>query len=241
MLRGSGCAVRVCGSGGCPRGCPPWGPVPWSHVRWGYLPPALGVAAVSSSSSGAFAVACVVALAAAEDVAWRRGRGCQLRSGVLGGSFGGCSPFLPCGCALLPLREVCWSVGVSQCGSCGVRSVVRRRVLAGVRLLRWGVGRCWSFCFGVPFLCVGLVSVVAPSPSVPQPLIRPLPGPLTVCCLFVVWPPVPCPCGRLPATLGLSSPPCRGVLSLPLPFPCPCPFPSRCAGGGVGGGPVGRR
>ena len=30
VLRGSGCAVRVCGSGGCPRGCPPWGSVPWS-------------------------------------------------------------------------------------------------------------------------------------------------------------------------------------------------------------------
>ena len=37
VLRGSGCAVRLGGSGGCPRGCPPWGPVPWSRVFWGSL------------------------------------------------------------------------------------------------------------------------------------------------------------------------------------------------------------
>ena len=78
----------------------------------------------------------------------------MLRGGVLGGSCGGCSPFFPCGCALLPLCGVQWSVGVSRCGSCGVWSVVRRRVLAGVRLLRPGVGRCLSFHCGVPFLCV---------------------------------------------------------------------------------------
>ena len=67
VLRGSGCAARVGGSGGCPRGCPPWGPVPWSRVLWGSLPLVLGVAAVSSSSSGAR----VVALAVAGVVAWR--------------------------------------------------------------------------------------------------------------------------------------------------------------------------
>ena len=70
VLRGSGCAVRVAGSGGCPRGCPPWGSVPWSRGLSGSLPLVLGVTAVSSSSSGACAVACVVAVAAAGVVAW---------------------------------------------------------------------------------------------------------------------------------------------------------------------------
>ena len=66
VVRGSGCVVRVGGSGGCPRGCPPSGPVPWPCVLWGSLPLVLGVAPGSSSSSGA----CVVALAAAGVVAW---------------------------------------------------------------------------------------------------------------------------------------------------------------------------
>ena len=57
----------------------------------------------------------------------------------------------------------------------------------------------------------------------------PFGGFLPPCCVA----PVPCPCGRLPATLGLSLPPCRG--------PFLCPFPSGCGGGWVGGGPVGRR
>ena len=121
VLQGSGCAVRVVGSGGCPRGCPPWAPVRWSSVLWGSLPPVLGVVAVSSSSSGACTVACVVVLDAARVIAWRRGCGPDMRGGVFGGFFGGCNPFFPCGCALLPLCGVWWSVGVSRCGSCGVR------------------------------------------------------------------------------------------------------------------------
>ena len=71
VLRGSRCAFRVGGSGGCPRGSPPWGTVPWSRVLWGSLPLVLGVAPVSCSSSRACAAACVVALAAAGVVAWR--------------------------------------------------------------------------------------------------------------------------------------------------------------------------
>ena len=109
-----------------------------ARVVSGFLLPVLGVAAVSSSFSGACAVACVVALASAGVVAWRRGRGGQLRGGVLGGSLSGCSSSFPCGCALLPLCRVRWSVGVTLCSSCGVRSVVRRRILAGLRLLRLG-------------------------------------------------------------------------------------------------------
>ena len=103
----------------------------------------------------------------------------------------------------------------------------------GVARCRLGVGRCWSLRCGVPFLCVRprarrcALSLCATAPGLsPSP---PAGG-------FV-----PCLCGRLPATFGLSSPPCQGVLSLPSPFPCPCPFHSRCGGGGVGGGPAGRR
>ena len=44
VLRRSGFAVRLGGSGGCPRGCPPWGPVRWTCVLWGSLP--LGVCRV---------------------------------------------------------------------------------------------------------------------------------------------------------------------------------------------------
>ena len=205
-----------------------WGPLRSSPSA--SLPsPVLGVVAVSPSSSGACAVACVVALAVAGVVAWRLGCGGGLR-GVLGGSPGGCSPFFPCGCTLLPLCGVRWSVGATRCGSCGIRSVLRRRVLAGVRLrgsrgvdLGWGgAGLSVVAC---PSCVCALVPVVAPSPPVPRPLAFPFPGPLVVSCPRVALPPVPCPCGRLPATLGLSSPLCRG--------PSLCPFPSRCGGGGV--------
>ena len=227
VLPGSGCAVRVGGSGGCPRGCPPWGPVPWSRVLSGSLPLVLGVAAVSSSSSGACAVACPVALAAAAVVAWRRGRGGWLRGSILGDYLGRCSPFFPCGGALLPLCGVRWSVGVSWCGSCGVRSVVRPRVLAGLRLLRLGLGRCWSFRCGVPFLCVRpssrrcALSLCAtahgPSPSWPFDGILPLrcvaSGALSL------WAPA-CYLGPLLAPLpGFPFP------SLALPLPLPFPFP----------------
>ena len=63
-----------------------------------------------------------------------------------------------------------------------------------------------------------LVPAVAPPPYVLRPLALPFPGPLVVSCPRVVLPPVPCPCGRLPATLGLSSPLAAGppfALSLP--------------------------
>ena len=113
-----------------------------------------------------------------------------------------------------------------------------RRFLAGVRLRRsrgigWGWGGAGPSVVACRSCVCALVSVVVPSPSVPGPLVLPFPGPLVVSCGRVVSPPVPCPCGRLPATLGLSSPPCRG--------PPICPFPSRCGGCGVGGGPLGRR
>ena len=55
--------------------------------------------------------------------------------------------------------------------------------------------------------CVcALVPTVAPSPSVPRPLVLPFPGPLVVSCPRVASPPVPCPFGRLPVTLGPSRP-----------------------------------
>ena len=107
----------------------PSGPVPLPSCRF----PVLGDAAVSLSSSGACAVACVVALAVAGVVAWRLGCAVGLR-GVLGGSLGGCSPFSLCRCTLLPLRGVQWPVRATRCGLCGVRSLSRRHVLAGVRL-----------------------------------------------------------------------------------------------------------
>ena len=84
-------------------------------------------------------------------------------------------------------------------------------------------------------MCAPWCPSFPPSPSVPRPLVLPPPGPLVVSCPRVVSPLVLRPCGCLPATSGLSSPPCRGVLSLPLPFPCPCPFSSRCGGAGAGG------
>ena len=169
-----------------------------------------------------------------------------MRGGVLGGSLGGCSPFSPCGCALLPLCGVRWWVGVSWCGLCGVGSVLRRRALVGVRFrgsrgVSWGWGGAGPSVVACPSCVCALVPVVALSPSVPRPLVLPRPGPLVVSCPLVAPPPVPCPCGCLLVTFGPSSPPCRGVLSRPLLFPFPCPFPSRCGGGGVGGGPAGRR
>ena len=136
--------------------------------------------------------------------------------------------------------------GLSWSGPCGVRSVLRRPVLAGVRHqgsrdVSCGWGGAGSSVVACPSCVCALVPVVALSPSVPRPLVVPLPGPFVVSCPRVALPPVPCPCVRLPVTLGPSSPPWRGVLSRTLPFPCPCPFPSRWRGGGVGEGPVGRR
>ena len=119
-----------------------------------------------------------------------------------------------------------------------VRAAAAR--LVGVRLwelrgVDWlggwsGAGNSGLACSS--FVCV-LVPVAAPSSPVARPLALPFPGPPVVPCPRVVLPPVPCACGCLPATLGRSWPPCRG--------PSLCPFLSRCAGGGVGGRPVGRR
>ena len=183
------------GQAGNRRVSPPWGPVPWSRVLSGSLSPVLDVAAVSSSSSAACAVAGVVALAATGVVAWRGGRAGGLRGSVLGGSLGGCSPSFSSGPAVLPLCGVRWSVGLSRCSSCGVKSVVRRHVLAGVRLQRLGVGRCWSFLCGVPFLsvrpgarrCALSLCATAPGPSPSSPFVGYLPlrcvapGALSLC------------------------------------------------------------
>ena len=201
-----------------------------------FLPfPLLGAAAVLPSSSGACAVACLVALAVAGVAARRLGCGGGLR-GVLGGSPRGCSPFSPCGCTLLPLCGVRWSMGATRCGWCAVRSVLQRRILAGVRPRRsCGVDSGWGGAglsvVAFPSCVCALVPVVAPSPPMPRPLAFPFPGLLVVSCPRVALPPVPCPCGRLAATLGLSSPPCRG--------PSLCTFSSRCGGARALAEPVG--
>ena len=180
---------------------------------------------------------CVVALAVAGVVVWQLGCAGGL-CGVLGSSLFGCSPFSPCGCTLPPLCGAWWFVGATQCGWCGVRPGLRRRVLAGVRLrgprdVDWVGGRGGVCPSGVacPSLVCVPVPVIAPSPPVPRLLAFPFPSPQVVLCPRVVLPPVPCPCGRLPATLGLPSRPCRG--------PPLCPSTSGCAGGGVGGGGCG--
>ena len=136
--------------------------------------PVLGAVAMSPSSSGASAVARVVALAVAGVIAWQLGCAGGLR-GVLGGSPGGCSPFLPCGCTFLPLCGVRWPVGATRCSPCGVRSVLRRRVLAGVRLrgscgVDWGWGGAALSVVACPSCVCALVPVVAHSSLVPRPL-----------------------------------------------------------------------
>ena len=144
-VRGSEWVFRPGGSGGCPWGCPPWGPVPWFHVLW-------------RSSSGACAVACVMALAVAGVVTWRSGCHDGLR-GVLGGS-GGCTPFSLWGCTFLPLCRVRWPVGATWCGSCGARSVLRRRVLAGV-CLEGSCGVDWGWVGAGPSVVACLSCVCA--------------------------------------------------------------------------------
>ena len=96
----------------------------------------------------------------------------------------------------------------------------------------WGGGG--PFGVAGPSFVVLLVPVFAPSPPVPWRLVFPFPRvgvPLVVPCPRVVLPPVPCPCERLPVTLGLSSPPHRGPFFYPFPF--------RCAAGGVVTRPLG--
>ena len=110
----------------------------------------------------------VVVLAVAGVIALRL-RCCGGLRGVLGGSLSARSPFSPCGCTLLPLCPAWWLVGATHCGSCGVRSGLRRRVLAGLRL-RGSCGVNWVGRWGAAgpsgvacpsFVCV-LVPVVAP-------------------------------------------------------------------------------
>ena len=55
---------------------------------------------------------CVVALAVAGVVPWRRGCGARLCA-VLGDYLCGCSPFSPCWCTLLPLCGARWPVGAT--------------------------------------------------------------------------------------------------------------------------------
>ena len=216
------------GSGGCPRGCPPWGPVPWFCVLWGSCPsaflpsPVLAAAAVSPSSSGAYAVACVVAVAVAGVVAWRLGYGVRLR-GVFVAPPCGCSPFSLCGCTLLPLSGVLWPVGATRCGLCGARCVLRQRVMPGVRLwgscgVNWGRGGAGLSVVACPSCMCALVPVVAPSPPVPQPVAFPFPGLLVVSCPRVALPWCPVPVGA--CLLPWASPPPRAAglpfaLSLP--------------------------
>ena len=86
-----------------------------------------------------------------------------------------------------------------------------------------------------PLWCASCL-VIVPSPPVPTPLAFPLPipgGAPVLPCPRVVLIPVPCPCERLPVTLGFSPAPCRR--------PSLRPFPFRCAGGGVVARSVGRR
>ena len=124
VLRGSECAAWAGGSVRCPWGCPPLGLVPWSPVLWGFPSLALGAVAVPLSSFGA----CEVALAVAGVVAWRLGRGGELRGGVPSGFPRWCTPFSSCRCALHPLCGFQWLVGVCWCDPYGFRFVLRRRV-----------------------------------------------------------------------------------------------------------------
>ena len=97
-----------------------------------------------------------------------------------------------------------------------------------------GAGSSGVVCAYLPIRV--LVPAVALSPPVPSPLafpFRSVGGPLVVPCPRVLLALLPCPCGRLPVTLGLSSPLCRG--------PSLCPYPFWCAGGGVVAWSVRRR
>ena len=84
----------------------------------------------------------------------------------------------------------------------------------------WRLARPWV-CVLARLLASALFpSAVAPALSFSQCL-WPSDGCLAPCCVA----PVPCSRGRVPVTLRLSSPPCRG--------PSLCPFPFRCPAGGV--------
>ena len=193
---------------------------------------------------------CVVALALSGVAAWRLGCGVGL-CGVLGGSLCGWFPFF----LVYPPSPV---RGLVVCGRDPVRFVRRQVRAAAARLGGRAPGGRSAWCLGVAVaLCcraksaewgAGAVLVFPVWRAPPSwcaswcPLLRPLPqchgpfprvgGPPAVPCRRVALPPLPCPCGRLPATCNLSSPPCCG--------PSLCHFPPRCAGGGVVVRPVGR-
>ena len=217
VLRGSGCAVPVVGSGGCPQGCPPWGPVPWSRALWGSLPLVLGVAAVSSSSSGG----CVVPL---------------LPPGFFPGSEGvvvGCSVAFSAAPSVIVAPSLHVGVPSFPCaGSSG------RSVSAGAVCAAWGPcfgGASWRVCAaGGRAVSAGAGAVLVP------PLWRGLP----VC---APWCPslAPLPLGHGPGSFPflagwwfhgpvLCRPRCLvHVGACPLPWASPCPlaglsFPFPC-------------
>ena len=133
-------------------------------------------------------------------------------------------------------------MGVSRCGGWGVRSVLWRRVLAGVRFrvsrgVSWGRGGAGRSVVAWPSCVCALVPVVAPSRSLPRPLVLLLPRPLMVSCgpRFLV------PVGA--CLLPWASP--RPLAEVSFPFPCPSLALAFSLPGvgvvGCGGGPVGRR
>ena len=136
-----------------PRGVPGsvgWGGVVLSAVLGPLLScpsaslwsPVFGVAALSSSPSGARAVASVwwpLLWPGSSPGGEGAVLGCAVFSAV---PCVGVSPSPLCGCTLLPLCGARWSVGVTWCGSCGVHSRLRRCVLAGLRL-RGGPPGAW--------------------------------------------------------------------------------------------------
>ena len=198
--------------------------------------PVLGVRAASPSPS------CVRAVAAVWwPLGWRLGCPDGLCGG-LSGSLCGCFPlFLFRSIPLPPCGE--WSsVGATRCGSCGVKSGLRQRVFAGVRLravplvprggrvpggsrgVDWvgGGGACRPLLCGVPLPRGARPGARRPAlfPSALAPgFFFPSVGGLPVVpCPRVVLPPVPCSGGRLHVTLGLSSPPYRGPSLCPFSF-----------------------
>ena len=110
------------------------------------------------------------------------------------------------------------------------------RASPGVVRRPLGVGRAGPSVVVCRFCVLVLVPAVMSSFPARRSLFPPLLGPWVVSCSHVVSPPVPCPYGGLPVTLGASVPPCRNVPLCCLSSPCPCPLPSRCGGGRVGGG-----
>ena len=162
---------------------------------------------------------CLVALAVAGVVTWQLGCGASLRS-VFGGSLLGVAPYPRVGIPSFPCVEPWWPVGSTHCGSCCVRSGLRRRVLSGLRLRgscgvdsvgEWGsAGPSGVAC--PAFACV-LVTAVAP--SLPVPWLWPF------LCLALRWfiaPVLRCP--RCPVPVGA----CLLPWASPRPLAAGLPF-----------------